>query len=124
MGLLDGLMGNASEIDVNDVRDEFATVLGNNEHLTHAYKLVRDMLIFTNKRIIFVDKQGVTGKKVAYRSIPYKSITQFEVETAGRFDMDSELKVWVSGQSQPLSLELKSKLAPSVQQALSSNLFA
>lgn len=124
MGFLDGLMGNASEISVEDVVDEFSSVLGANEKLTNAYKLIRDLLVLTNKRVIFVDKQGVTGKKVSYRSIPYKSITQFEVETAGRFDMDSELKIWVSGQAQPLTLELKSSLAPSVQRALASNLFA
>ena len=124
MGFLDGLMGNASEISVEDLVDEFSSVLGANEKLTNAYKLIRDLLVLTNKRVIFVDKQGVTGKKVSYRSIPYKSITQFEVETAGRFDMDSELKIWVSGQAQPLTLELKSSLAPSVQRALASNLFA
>jgi len=55
------------------------------------------MFIFTNKRLILVDKQGLTGKKIEYHSIPYKSITHFSIETAGNFDLDAELKIWVSG---------------------------
>ena len=44
--------------------------------------------------MIIVDKQGVTGKKVEYKSIPYKSISRFSVETSGHFDLDAELKIW------------------------------
>ncbi|GLR72960.1 PH domain-containing protein [Agaribacter marinus] len=124
MGLLDGLMGNASEVDVAEVSESLAEILADNESITNAYKLIRDMLVLTNKRLIFIDKQGVTGKKVSYHSIPYKSVTNFIVETAGTFDTDSELKVWVSGNSTPLELELKSSLAPSVQQALATQMFS
>ena len=49
----------------------------------------------------------MTGKKVEYHSIPYKSVTHFSVETAGRFDMDAELKIWISGTSEPISKEFK-----------------
>ncbi len=124
MGLLDGLMGNASEVDVAEVSESLAEILADNESITNAYKLIRDMLVLTNKRLIFIDKQGVTGKKVSYHSIPYKSVTNFIVETAGTFDTDSELKVWLSGNSTPLELELKSSLAPSVQQALATQMFS
>ena len=123
MGLLDGIMGNASEIDANEVQQELGDVLNANEQVTAAYKLIRDMLVITNKRLMFIDKQGVTGKKVSYRSIPYKSVTQFSVETAGRFDTDSELKVWISGQKEPLMLDLKSNLAASVQRSLADMMF-
>ena len=107
MGLLDSLMGNASEVNLEELADELGPILADNEELHLAYKLIRDMFVFTNKRLILIDKQGLTGKKVSYQSIPYKAITHVEVETAGRFDMDSELKLWISGQDKPLVKELK-----------------
>jgi hypothetical protein len=55
------------------------------------------MYVFTNKRLILIDKQGITGRKVDYHSIPYRAITQFKIETAGHFDLDAELKIWISG---------------------------
>ncbi|PJF32644.1 MAG: helicase, partial [Phototrophicales bacterium] len=61
---------------------------------------------FTNKRLILVDKQGLTGNKVEYHSVPYKSIIQFSIETAGAFDRDSELKLYITG-GQVIEKELK-----------------
>lgn len=107
MGLLDSLMGNASEVNLDELTQELSPIMADDEALTLAYKVIRDMFVFTNKRLILIDKQGVTGKKVSYHSVPYKSITHFEVETAGTFDMDSELKIWISGQKDPLVKELK-----------------
>ena len=107
MGLLDSLMGNASEVNLDELTQELSPIMADNESLTLAYKVIRDMFVFTNKRLILIDKQGVTGKKVSYHSVPYKSITHFEVETAGTFDMDAELKIWISGQKDPLIKELK-----------------
>jgi hypothetical protein len=60
-----------------------------------AYLLIRDTILFTDRRLILIDKQGITGKKTEYHSIPYRSITHFAVETAGTFDLDAELKIWV-----------------------------
>lgn len=102
MGLFNGIIGNASEVDINKVSQEYDKLLGASERIEKAYKLVRDMLIFTNKRLILVDKQGVTGKKIEYRSIPYRAITNFSVETAGHFDLDAELKIYISGMSMPI----------------------
>ena len=107
MGLLDSLMGNASEVNLDELTQELRPVMADDESLGLAYKVIRDMFVFTNKRLILIDKQGVTGKKVSYHSVPYKSITHFEVETAGTFDMDAELKIWISGQKEPLIKELK-----------------
>ena len=107
MGLLDSLMGNASEVNLDELTQELSPIMADDESLTLAYKVIRDMFVFTNKRLILIDKQGVTGKKVSYHSVPYKSITHFEVETAGTFDMDAELKIWISGQKDPLVKELK-----------------
>ena len=118
MGLLDALMGNASEVDVAEVQEELAPILGDSERVVSAYKLVRDLIVFTSNRFMFIDKQGMTGRKVDYHSIPYKAITQFKVETAGHFDLDAELKIFVSGQSTPLEFELKSETAQGVQKSL------
>ncbi|MGL4473175.1 MAG: PH domain-containing protein [Shewanella sp.] len=107
MSLLNALMGNASAVDLVELDTELRPILADSETIALAYKMVRDLFIFTDKRLILIDKQGVTGKKVSYQSIPYKSITFFEVETAGRFDLDSELKLWISGQKEPLIKELK-----------------
>lgn len=124
MGLLDGLMGNASEVDASEVQAELSEVLAANEQVMHAYKMVRDLHVFTNKRLINIDKQGVTGRKADYLSIPYKSITQFNVQTAGRFDTDCELKIWVSGQDKALEIEIKASLATAVQRTLADMMFA
>jgi hypothetical protein len=118
MGFLDALMGNASEVSIEDVAEELAPILGEDESLQKVFKEIRDMYVFTNKRLILIDKQGLTGTKVDYHTIPYKAITQFKLETSGHFDMDAELKIWVSGQSQPIEKELKKGTVVGVQQTL------
>ncbi|MNE32265.1 hypothetical protein D3C80_1258680 [compost metagenome] len=72
-----------------------------NEEIEMGFKLIRDTFIFTNKRLILVDVQGITGSKTEYKSIGYKSITRFSVETAGTFDLDAELKIWISSEQHP-----------------------
>ena len=101
MGFLDGLLGNASTANKEDVTEELSRILVDGEEVDVAFKLVRDLIVFTDKRLLMVDKQGLTGKKVEYHSIPYKSISHFSIETAGRFDMDAELKIWISGAQIP-----------------------
>jgi len=123
VGILDALMGNASEADAAEINAELSAVLADNEQVVHAYKMVRDLYVFTDKRLIAIDKQGVTGRKVDYLSIPYKSIVQFNVQTAGTFDTDCELKIWVSGQGKSLDIEIKSKLAAEVQKTLANMMF-
>ena len=110
MGLLDGVIGNASKIDVTEVHSEFRKILTHGERVEHAYQLIRDYFIFTNKRFVLVDRQGLTGSKVEYHSIPYKSITHFSVETAGTFDLDAELKIWLSGSATPIQKQFNSRL--------------
>jgi hypothetical protein len=103
VGLLDGIIGNASRIDPTAAAREFGRLLGQGEQVHAAYQLVRDAFLFTDRRLILVDKQGMTGRKVEYHTIPYKSITHFSVETAGTFDLDAELKIWLSGAATPIS---------------------
>jgi len=111
MGLLDGLMGNSSRIDIAKIQQEFAQILAPGETVQHAYQLIRDYFVFTDKRLVLVDKQGVTGSKVEYHSIPYKSITHFSVETAGTFGLDAELKIWISGTAEPVKKMFNKRLS-------------
>jgi hypothetical protein len=110
MGLLDGLLGNASEIDPQKIQAEFARVLAPGERIEKAYQLIRDLLVFTDKRLILVDKQGITGSKIDYHSLPYRSITHFSIETGGHFDLDAELKLWVSGSAEPIRKQFNKRL--------------
>jgi hypothetical protein len=107
MGSLSGLLGNASEVDTKEIEKDLEMILTETEQIQKAFKLIRDLFVFTDKRLILVDKQGVTGKKVEYHSVPYKSITHFSVESAGHFDLDAELKIWISGTQEPISKEFK-----------------
>lgn len=111
MGLLDAVMGNASKIDASKVAGEFGQILAAGEVVEHAYQLIRDYFVFTNRRLVLVDKQGITGKKTEYHSLPYKSITHFSIETAGNFDLDAELKIWVSGRSEPFQKKFNKRLS-------------
>ena len=111
MGLLSGLMGNASEVDAGKLQAEFTQVLAAGERVEKAYQLVRDMFVFTDKRLIFVNRQGLTGSKVEYQSIPYRSITRFSIETAGTFDLDAELKIWLTATPAPVQLQFNKKLS-------------
>ncbi|MDN3488818.1 PH domain-containing protein [Pseudoalteromonas sp. APC 3694] len=107
MGLFSGLMGNASEVDDADLEKVLANTLIEGERVEKAYKVVRDMFIFTNKRLILLDKQGVTGSKMEMISIAYSKITKFSKESAGQFDLDAELKIWVGSDPTPISKDFK-----------------
>ena len=96
MGIISGLMGDASGTDIEAVKKDYGKLLGQNEQVVQAYQWIRDLMIFTDYRLIMVDIQGATGKKVNYHSVPYKSIRHFEVESAGHFDLEAELKIWVA----------------------------
>lgn len=105
--MLQGLFGNASEIDSKELQKELDATLVESEKVIKAFKIIRDLFVFTDKRLILVDKQGLTGKKAEYHSIPYKSISHFSVETAGTFDMDAEMKIYISGNPTPIQREFK-----------------
>ena len=111
MGLLDGLIGNASKVDPAKMQEEFERILADGERIEVAYQLIRDSFLFTNRRLILVDRQGLTGSKVEYHSIPYRSITHFTVETGGHFDLDAELKIWITGAEQPLQKQFNRRLS-------------
>lgn len=107
MSLLNAFLGTASEVDVAKLDTEFSKLIIDGEEIQHAYKLVRDLIVFSNYRLFLVDKQGVSGKKREVLSVPYKSIDFFSKETAGHFDMDAEIKIWIKSRALPISLEFR-----------------
>ncbi len=72
-------------------------IMASNEEIAFAFTSMRDKLIFTDKRVVSVNVQGITGKKVDYTSIPYSKIQVFSIETSGTLDLDSELDITISG---------------------------
>jgi hypothetical protein len=108
MGLIGKLLGHASDLTPEQARQELDGMLLPDEPVQVAFKVVRDLFVFTDRRLILVDKQGFTGRKVEYPVIPYRAITSYSIENAGTFDMDSELRLWVSGRPEPIQKTLKS----------------
>lgn len=102
MGMLDGLMGHVSKVDPAVAASDFAQVLAADERVEHAYRLIHDAMVFTDRRLILIDKQGLTGSTMELVSIPYRSIVRFSVETAGHFDLDAELSLWLSSTAEPI----------------------
>jgi hypothetical protein len=119
MGLFSGLLGNASTVDANKITQQLEPILIDAETVELAFQLIRDQFVFTSKRLILIDKQGMTGRKVEYLSIPYKSITRFAIETAGHFDLEAEMKLWVGSDPSPIVKELRgSENVSAIQKAL------
>ena len=88
---MDANIMNLKAIKTSDVRSEVPSLLVAGESIVSAFQTVRDQVIFTNKRVFVVNVQGLTGKKTSYFSYPYSKIQFFGIETAGVFDIDSEL---------------------------------
>jgi hypothetical protein len=101
MGLFSALLGNAGAVNQETLIKDYGKLLIESEEIELGFKLIRDTFIFTNKRLILIEKQGITGSKVEYKSILYKSISRFSIETAGTFDLEAELKIWVSSEINP-----------------------
>ena len=105
MSFLQQLLGNATEVPPDKVQQEFAAVLIDGETVQRAFALIRDILAFTDYRIISVDKQGLTGKRQDLTSIPYRSISMFTRVSAGTLDWNAELHVWVRGRATPYTFQ-------------------
>ena len=80
-----------------EVAPQVSPLLIEGEDLFLAFKGMRDYIVFTSKRIIAVNVQGITGKKKDYTSLPFSKVQAFSLETAGTFDLDAELELWFSG---------------------------
>jgi len=110
MGLLSSLLGNAGVVAPDKIETDYAQLLAEGETIEVGFAVFRDTFIFTDKRLMIVDIQGMTGKKIEYLSIPYSKITKFSIETSGRFDLDAELKIWVGSDSSPIQKKFNKKV--------------
>lgn len=91
-----------------DIPDDVQSILVNGETAVAAYKTVRDSAIFTNKRLIVRDAQGLTGKKIEIYSLPYSSINMWSTENAGKFlDFNAEVELWTRAGQIKINLDKK-----------------
>lgn len=95
------------EISVSDGLTAVKDILIDNEYIFASFASMRDKLIFTDKRIISINVQGITGSKIDFTSIPYSKIQTYSIETAGLLDLDAELEIVISGLG-TIKFELKS----------------
>ncbi|MGN0521983.1 MAG: PH domain-containing protein [Eubacterium sp.] len=85
------------QVNNSEFAKTISSILIEGEQIISTYKSMRDGVVFTNKRIISINVQGLTGSKKDFTSLPYKKISAYSVETAGTLDLDSELEMWFSG---------------------------
>lgn len=83
--------------DAKAYADHITPMFVPGEEIIGTYQAIRDGVVFTNKRIMVINVQGITGKKKDVTSLPYSKIQAYSVETAGHLDLDSELEIWFSG---------------------------
>lgn len=93
----DGFFARLKKVDDDQFGKILPDLLIDGKSVIGIYKSVRDGVVFTNKRIIAINVQGVTGKKQDYTSIPYSKISVYSLETSGVFDLDAELQLYISG---------------------------
>jgi Bacterial PH domain len=102
----------AHEIDPAEIQQTYGSILLPDEQVLTAFKTLRDTVFMTTLRFVLVDIQGITGSKKSVQSVPYRSITRFAVETAGTFDLDSDLNIWVSSMATPITVKISRKADP------------
>lgn len=83
-------------IAIDDAREDFHKFIIEGEEIIAAFKTIRDQVVFTNKRVIAANVQGLTGSKVDYTSLPFSKINAFSIETSGTFDLDCEIELYIS----------------------------
>lgn len=84
-------------VSVGHGRERYLDVLMADESVDMEFEGLRDGMIFTDRRIIVWNRQGIMGKKVELSCFPWRAITAFSVENAGTLDLDAELKFCGSG---------------------------
>jgi hypothetical protein len=102
MGLFSGTSKGTASAELKKLHLEYKDLLIDGEIIEVGFPVNRDTFIFTNKRLILVNIQGLSGRKIEYLSIPYNKITKFSIETGASFDLDAELMMWIGGDAIPI----------------------
>lgn len=105
MSILQNLLGNATQAEASQYESIISPMLVPNEKVAQAYKILRDLIVFTNERLIMVNVQGLSGKRKEITSIPYSQISVFSKESAGTLDLNCEIKLYVRGYPIPVVLQ-------------------
>ncbi len=123
MGLFSGETKNTASVEVKKYHAEFGQLLIDGEIIEAGFVVARDTFLFTNKRLILVDIQGISGRQLEYLSIPYSRIMKFSVQTGGSFDLDAELKLWIGSETIPLEKKFNKEMnVYDVQKVLASHI--
>jgi Bacterial PH domain len=104
MGLFSGAVKSTSNgsLETKKLHTDYGQLLIDGEIIEVGFVVVRDTFLFTNKRLILIDIQGISGRQIEYFSVPYCNITKFSVQTGGSFELDAELKLWIGSDTIPL----------------------
>lgn len=102
-----GSLFKLSPVSPESQMERVGPLLVEGECIIAAFKAIRDSVAFTNKRVIAVNVQGLTGKKVDFTTLPYNKLQAYSVETAGTFDFDCELDLFFSGGIGMVRFEIK-----------------
>lgn len=102
MGLFTGTSKNSDSAETRKFHSDYSQLLVDGEIIETGFVVSRDTFLFTNKRLILVDIQGISGRQIEYVSIPYGTIRKFSVQTGGSFELDAELKLWIGNDTIPL----------------------
>lgn len=94
MSILETNIAEWTFITESSIPDDASSILANGETAVAAYRTVRDSAIFTNKRLMVRDVQGITGRKAEIYSVPYSAINMWSTENAGTFDLSAEITLW------------------------------
>ncbi len=102
MGIFTGTVKNTGSSEAKKFSSDYGQLLMDGEIIEVGFVVVRDTFLFTNKRLILVDIQGISGRQIEYLSIPYSNISKFSVQTGESFDLNAELKIWIGSDTIPL----------------------
>jgi hypothetical protein len=102
MGFFSGETKNTASMEIRKYHTEFGQLLVDGEIIEAGFVVARDTFLFTNKRLILVEIQGISGRQIEYLSVPYSRIMKFSVQTGGSFDLNAELKLWIGTDTIPI----------------------
>jgi hypothetical protein len=99
------IRGCGSVAEARWIQEECERLLGPDEVVECAAQLHGDLILFTDWRLLLIEKDRLGGKKVEYTSIPYHAVVRFSVEAVGMLDLDAEMRIWTSSRDDPIRLQ-------------------